>query len=248
MEYQYNQYQNLFIYATEWLKYTPKDDMDDMTSFKKNMQIYQYSKLSFSNDIGKDVYIFLLTPDSKYMSSQELDRLLTKIREPSDIILITHSELKTYALRVIDKHSHLKIKTYLQSYFNLIAPNGPLCSKHRIMSFDEVYNLFNNELFCYLTNLPKILVDDVQCIWIGAEVGDVLEITSPSDIAGSWVHYRVVIPRSGKIISFRDTPENVVVDEDEIINKEIRENNEIDQNEINENDLEESDNDYEDEL
>jgi hypothetical protein len=239
MEYQYTQYKNLFIYATEWLKYSPESELEDVATFKKNMQIYQFSKLLFTNDSGKDVHIYLFSPDSKYMASQELDRLLTKIREPSDIILVVHTDLKTYSLRTINKHTHLKIKVYLQSYFNIIAPNGPLCSKHRIMSYDEVYKLFNNELFCYLTNLPKILVDDVQCIWIGAEVGDVLEITSPSDIVGSCVQYRVVIPRSGKIISFRDVPETVEVEDE--IDKEIRENNEIDQNEIDQNESEPED-------
>ncbi len=48
--------------------------------------------------------------------------------------------------------------------------------------------------------LPKIFDEDSQCIWIGAESGDVVEIKMLSDIAGETIQYRVVVPRSGRVI------------------------------------------------
>jgi len=85
------------------------------------------------------------------------------------------------------------------------------------MSTDEVNNLLNNELYTALVNLPKILINDVQCIWIGAELGDVIRIKMASDITGTCYQYRVVVAKSGRVISFRNNADNV---EEEAVGEE----------------------------
>jgi DNA-directed RNA polymerase subunit H (RpoH/RPB5) len=206
---QFEQYKNLHIFAKEWRKYKQISPQRDKDTFRKNMQADQYIKLEYINEKGKPVLIYLLAKDGKYSnSSQDLKRLLSKIKDPSDVILVSKIPFKTYSIRAIATFKHLRVKTYLHENFDLVIPNGPLCYPHRILSHEEVGKLLNDDLCCYLVNLPKILLEDVQCIWIGAEVGDVIEITMLSDITGESIQYRVVVPKSGRVISFRTEIEN----------------------------------------
>jgi DNA-directed RNA polymerase subunit H (RpoH/RPB5) len=221
---QYNQYINLHTFAKDWRKYKQVTPQRDKDTFRKNMQADQYVKLEYVNDkTGKPVLIYLLSKGdkkgSKYSnSSQDLKRLLAKIKDPSDVILVSRNELKIYSQKAIASFHHLRIKTYLHENFDLVIPNGPLCYPHRILSHAEVNKLLNDDLCCALINLPKILAEDVQCIWIGAEVGDVVEITMLSDITSESIQYRVVVPKSGRVISFRselDESKEKIEDEDD---------------------------------
>jgi DNA-directed RNA polymerase subunit H len=45
--------------------------------------------------------------------------------------------------------------------------------------------------------LPKIYVSDPAAIAIGAKVGDIIEITRKSPVAGEIKYYRAVIKRKG---------------------------------------------------
>lgn len=213
---QYKQYKNLHIFAEKWRKYKQVTDVYDKDTFRKNMQFYQYVKLDYIHPKnGRSIQIYLLAKNSKYSnSSQDLKRLLAKIREPSDIILVAESEFKTYSKRSIALFKHLRVKTYLHENFNLIVPNGPLCYPHRILKHEEVNRLLNDELCCNLINLSQILLEDVQCIWIGAEVGDVVEIDMLSDISGQSIMYKVVVAKSGRVISFRNYESEKPAEED----------------------------------
>jgi hypothetical protein len=228
-EAQYIQYKNLHIFASEWRKYKHVGVEYNKKEFINNMQGEECVLLKYINPVSsKPVLIYLLSTNSKYNNnSQNLRGLLARIKEPTDVIIVSSEAFKTYSIRTIAKFKTLRVKTYLHENFDLIIPNGPLCYKHRILSFEETNQLLNKELCCKLINLPKILLEDVQCIWIGAEVGDVIEVTQLSDITGESIQYRVVIPKSGKTINFRtesNTTEPIaedIAEDDEI--QEIRE-------------------------
>jgi DNA-directed RNA polymerase subunit H (RpoH/RPB5) len=238
---QFKQYENLHIFASEWCNYERKSDILEQSDFRAKMQTKQYVDLLYINrKTGRDVYIYLFEEYSKYTSSSDLKRLLSSIGNPSDVILVTAEAFKNYSIKAINSIKHLRIKTYLHENFDIVVPKGPLCYKHRIMSVEEVNQLVNNELFTLITSFPKILLEDVQCIWIGAEIGDVIEITPISHITGKNIQYRVVAPKSGRIISFRDSEKPVEAEfdektlEDEDV-AEHRENANID-NELSDND------------
>jgi hypothetical protein len=236
---QFRQYNNVRLFAEKWRKYKPTDKPHTHESFRKEMQPNKYIKLEYINSAsGRRVVIYLFTSDSKYAAaSQDLKRLLNKNKDPCDVILITEKPFKVYANKVIYSLKHLNIKSYLHKIFESETPTGPLCYPHRIMSKEEVNLLLNNDLCCNLTNLPKILEEDPQCVWIGAMVADVIEINMASDISGETIRYCVVVPKSGKITSFRKddaVPVEEVEDEDE----EIKEYRETAKNELS---------DYEDE-
>lgn len=207
-ENQFKQYNNLLTFATEWRKYKLNLKPLDATAFRSEMQTDQYVRIECL-DLKKkrEVLIYLFDPNSKYVSkSQELKKLLIKIKKPCNVILVTYAPLSTFSKKAINTQKHLNVVTYRQEIFDLIVPHGPLCYPHRVMSREEVLQLCNNELNCYLTNLPKIFEEDPQCIWIGAAVGDVVEIKMLSDISGETFQYRVVVPKSGRIIAVKEEP------------------------------------------
>lgn len=199
---QFTRYNNVVTFAKDWRKYKLVNKTLDANAFRTAIQTDEYVMLECQDTKkNRTVYIYLFDKNSKYSnSSQDLKRLLKKIKDPCDVILITYAPFNVYGRKAIALHKHLNIYTYLHVIFDLVIPNGPLCYPHRILPKEEVLRLCNDELFCYLTNLPKIFDEDPQCIWIGAESGDVVEIKMLSDIAGETIQYRVVVPRSGRVI------------------------------------------------
>lgn len=202
-EVQFKQYNTLLIFAQEWRKYKIESKQLDESAFRTEMQTEQYVKIECLDAKQKrKIIIYLFDKNSKYtVSSQDLKKLLKKIKNPCHVILVTYKPLTTYGRKAINSFKHLNIVTYRHEIFDLVVPHGPLCYPHRVLSRDEVLHLCNNDLCCYLINLPKIFDEDPQCIWIGARVGDVVEIKMLSDITGETIQYRVVIPKSGRIIA-----------------------------------------------
>lgn len=203
---QYQQYQNLHIFAQQKRGYKLMEPILNEEKFRNTMQIQKYIKMVYKNEqTDKPVLIYLLAVGSKYFNeSPQLKRLLTAIQEPSDVILVSEGPFKIHHTRAINKFTHLRIKTYLHENFALDITKGPLCFPHTILSKKEVSDLLNNELYTCLANLPNIFIEDVQCIWAGAEVGDVVRIDMFSPINGPFVQYRAVVPKKGRIISFRE--------------------------------------------
>lgn len=211
---QYNQYLNIFEFAT-YRHFTAKNEKLDITNFKKEISLNEYLLTEWVNSAGKLVMIYLFAIDSKYVKqSSSLYQILNKIKKPTSIILISKIPFKIYALRVINEFKHLNIKSYLHSNFDTVIPKGPRCHLHRILSKEEIDIILNEEIYRQLYNLPKIFEEDAQCIWIGAEVGDVIEVRIPSDICGEFVQYRVVIPRNGNI-NIKEILSNDVENEDD---------------------------------
>lgn len=242
-EAQFNQYNNLLVFAKDWRKYKLISKALDKESFRKSMQSESYVRIDcIDPNKSKEVLIYLFDKDSKYTnSSQDLKRLLKKFKEPTTLLLITYKPLTTYSKKAINAaRKLLTIYDYRHEIFDLILPNGPLCYPHRVMSRDEVIKLANEDLCCYITGMPRIFDEDPQCIWIGAEVGDVVEIEMLSDITGETYQYRVVIPKSGKVIAYKEAnkeeadKEDKKEDEDDEV-LEHRENISEDEDEFDEN-------------
>lgn len=228
-EAEHNRYNNIIIFATDWRKYELTTKPLDKDAFRKAMQAEQYVKLECYNP-KKDanVLIYLFDKNSKYIaSSQDMKKLLKKIKEPCSLIMITYQPMNVYHRKAINSQKHLKVNVYRHEIFDLVLPNGPLCYPHRVMTRDEVIRLTNEDLCCFVTNLPKILDEDPQVIWIGAEVGDVIEVKMLSDIAGETYQYKVVIPKSGKVIAYKEsTPEVDPSEQSDIEDDDVQEHRE----------------------
>ncbi len=88
---------------------------------------------------------------------------------------------------------NVKIRPYWQFLFDLSS--NPCCSKHRVLSKDEAVTLVK-ESYISTDSLARIVENDPMVLWIGAEVGDLIEIERPSSVSLIGYEYRKVIPMS----------------------------------------------------
>jgi DNA-directed RNA polymerase subunit H (RpoH/RPB5) len=222
-EVQYNRYQTLRTFAKHWRNYKNAPPKLDLANFRKNMQNDKYVMMKFYDDEKqRPVYIYLFEKNSKHIKkSDELRKLLSRIKGTGHVILVASEMPKIYGKKVISEYPNLDIKVYLHQNFTFEIPNGPNCVPHRKLSTGEIKNLLNNELYCRLINLPRILDNDIMCIWIGATPGDIIEIKNKTDINGECIQYRLVTSATGKKISFKTQQEPV--EESEELDEDIAE-------------------------
>ena len=133
----------------------------------------------------------------------EFKKLMNKVpNNIKHIYIISEKEFSQQVYNVISSlySQHIVMKLN-NTMFETERPKHMLVSKHEILTRDEYDNLIKYSTIVNPLNLPKIRLDDTQCIWIGAESGDIIKITRRT-IIGESTNYRVVIgPISNKIKS-----------------------------------------------
>jgi len=204
MEILYEKYTFIQKFIKDYRKYKLEGEFLDFATFKKTIQIEQYILHKCINiKKGRSVYIYFFKENSKYVkTTQQFKRLMDKIpEEPVDVIILTKVELSIYINKSLAKYTHFNVFNYMHKYFTLELSKGPLCSKHTILSNNEVRSLCSRELIIHPLSLPSISINDPQNIWIGGELGQVIEIISVSEITGTAIRYRIVSPDSGKMIN-----------------------------------------------
>jgi DNA-directed RNA polymerase subunit H (RpoH/RPB5) len=206
MDVLFEKYINIQKFIINYRKYKLDDAFLDFAAFKKTIQIEQYIRHKCT-DIkkGRSVYIYLFKENSKYIkTTPQFKRLLDKMpEEPVDVIILSKVELSVYINKSLAKYPYLKIYNYMHKYFSIELAKGPLCSPHSILSNNEVKSLCSRELIIHPLSLPSISINDPQNIWIGGELGQVVKITSISEITGKTIRYRIVSPDSGKMINIQ---------------------------------------------
>jgi DNA-directed RNA polymerase subunit H (RpoH/RPB5) len=207
MEILYEKYENIQKFITKYRHYTTEEKFLDYSTFKKSMHVDQYIKHKCVDTIkGVLVYIYIFHDNSKYIkTTPQFKRLMDKIpEEPSNVIIISKNELSVYINKSLMKYPHLNIYNYMHKYFTIELTNGPLCSEHVILSNADVRQLCSRELIIHPLSLPSISINDPQNIWVGGELGQVIKITSISEITGKTIRYRIVSPDSGKMINIQN--------------------------------------------
>lgn len=202
MESLYNKYKNIRIFATstEYRGYKPKDELIPFEKFKENMNEKGYVLDKFFKDkIPVDIYLF--STDSKVISTTlSFKKLLDHYKKgkPQHLILITENPLNVYRRKTILQYKHLSIFNYYHKHFIIEVNKGPLCSKHSILNIEETRKVCL-ELMAHGHKFPAIFEDDIQNIWIGGEINQIIKIESISEISGYSIHYRIVTSSAGKI-------------------------------------------------
>lgn len=158
-------------------------------------------------------YIVIIDIDSKYASaSPEFLNLLKRLpgfdhekREFNiDIIIISQSVLSSHIQKKIDHYTndgtksagfcHIFSYPYHMFTTYLLDPMHSMVPPHRIISKAEEEDLLKST-FSEKKLLAHISKNDPPVVWIGGEVGDIIEIQMPSESTGISLEYRVVIPR-----------------------------------------------------
>jgi DNA-directed RNA polymerase subunit H (RpoH/RPB5) len=211
MDQLYEKYLNIQKFITEYRKYTTKIKFSDFATFKKTMQMDQYIlHKCVDTTLERDVFIYLFTGNSRFIkTTPQFKRIMDKTSDdPADVIIITKEPLSIYINKALVKYPHLNVFNYLHVHFNIELSKGPLCSKHTILSTNEVRTLCSQDLVIHPLSLPSISINDPQNIWIGGKLGQVIKIESISEITGKSIRYRIVAPESGKVMNMQKYDEN----------------------------------------
>ena len=198
----YRKYTNIQLFIKDYRKFITEDEFLTRKQFKKTIQVEQYIKINCRHPTtGQTIYIYLMKTDSKYVkSTPNFKKLMDSIgQDPSDVYVITKTHLSIYISKILHKFSNLKIYNFLHRHFSIEITKGPHCSKHTILSDEEVVKTCFQDLMIHPLSIPPIFVTDPICIWIGAEIGQVIRIEADSEIAGKVIRYRIVSPKVGKI-------------------------------------------------
>lgn len=158
-------------------------------------------------------YIVIIDMESKYASaSPEFVNLMKRIPEfdhekrenNMEIIIISQSVLSSHIQKKINLYTNDGTKTagfcHISSYpyhiftTYLLDPDHSMVPPHRIISKEEEDELLKST-YSEKKCMPKISINDPPVVWIGGEVGDIIEIKLPSESTGIELNYRVVIPR-----------------------------------------------------
>jgi DNA-directed RNA polymerase subunit H (RpoH/RPB5) len=227
MDHLFEKYQNIQLFATKYRNYTLIDkEFYDYETFKNKMYAFEYILHKFKNpktpEKGVDIYLF--KQDSKYINNTtQFKKILDRYKE-HHIIMITKEELNVYRRKLVSQYNNLNVKNYLYKHFIIELNKGPLCSKHTILSPEEIRSVSYN-IMAHAHKLPAIFESDPQNIWIGGEINDLIKIESYSEITGKSITYRIVTPSSGKVMQVKKTVEKKEVIEDVKEVTEVTEDN-----------------------
>jgi len=171
----------------------------------------------FGRDISKinrerptKTHIIIIKPDSSFSkTSSNFEKLMnrvpnlisTKRNHNIDILVITEQSVKSNILKKMTPFNtsgdndvgFVRIENYPYKLFTSVIPEHEMVPKHRILNEKEEREVLD-QLFIEKKSLPKIKKSDPPVVWVGGEVGDIIEILIPSEAVGREKKYRVVIP------------------------------------------------------
>lgn len=157
-------------------------------------------------------FIVILDMNSKFASqSPEFVTLMKRIpgfdhekRDFNlDVIIISQYELSSHIQKKIELYKNFgtdsagftNIEDYQYHVFrsNIMDPKHSFVPPHRLLTKDEE-NAMLTGIHSEKKDLPRIHQNDPPIVWIGGEVGDVVEIQQYSESAAISYEYRVIIP------------------------------------------------------
>ncbi|XXG88676.1 hypothetical protein AAC387_Pa12g0863 [Persea americana] len=168
----------------------------------------EYGKKEFNRKVLNSIFVKENKPDCKICVFFYKGITSKKLRS---CIEYSYSVQAAIGIVVVDKAIPEYVKSFIEARFNPDIPSFRFelfqeaelvinvskhvnVPKHVLLSSDEKSKLLERYKVKE-TQLPKILVSDVQARYLGACPGQVIRIIRPSPTAGKFVAaYRVVIP------------------------------------------------------
>ncbi len=116
---------------------------------------------------------------------------LSMINAVKTKVILVSNRLLSAGIHEYAQAANYQVESYTYAKFVTDMTKCPYVPKHEIMTKSEV-----DEMLWYryktVSDLPGIMRDDTQVIWIGAKVGDVIRITRTSELTGQSIYYRLV--------------------------------------------------------
>jgi len=178
--------------------------------FMTQFRIHNYIEITGTRallnlNIVRNVFIFLLSPGSKYASSAANFRnLFTHISKDAivntDVLIISESPMSSHINKEIERltttytteTNGIYIESYDYKLFEIEIPKHFTVPVHEIMSPDETNELLKDTMK-EKHHFAKIFHNDPMAIWIGARPGDMIRIFRLSESTGEAITYRLCI-------------------------------------------------------
>jgi DNA-directed RNA polymerase subunit H (RpoH/RPB5) len=90
-------------------------------------------------------------------------------------------------------NGYIKIYSYPYKYFTSVIPENIMVPAHRILSKDEEKKVLD-AIFAKKVDLPKITKHGSIGVWLGLEIGDIVEVLLPSESTGYEIKYLTTRP------------------------------------------------------
>lgn len=160
----------------------------DHETFAKIMKTNKHINIVGKNRYGQDSTIVLTNHTSNIANhTKDFDSVISPLN--GEIILVSNKVL-TNNIREYAAKLHKNISSYMFFNFAIVMPLAPMVPVHRILTDQNEINMILENIS--KINLPKININDAQIIWLGAKIGDIIEITRLSEATGYSMTYRIV--------------------------------------------------------
>jgi DNA-directed RNA polymerase subunit H (RpoH/RPB5) len=145
-------------------------------------------------------YILLIYIGTEAESKRgNMIKLLNHIRYPkAETLIITPTQLSssiqkyiTSELKSYDEHKYRVFKPYTYDLLKSIRPTYELVPKFTILNEEEIEELKKN--YFDVNAFSKVDENDVQMVWIGAVVGDIIKYEYLSETTIYGIDYSIVI-------------------------------------------------------
>ncbi len=204
MEFLFTVYENIQLFMTKYRGYELiEGKFIDYDEFNNKMQVAQHISHKFINKnldgIKRRTDIYLCTEDSKYITTTpNFRKLIDKHQKESiQLFFFTADEFSEYIKNALVDYKHLIIQNYRHIHFHIELNLGSMCAVHRILNKEETQH-FCETAVTHGYNIPQILVDDPQIIWIGGEEGQLVEIRTVSESSGEALQYKIIVANASK--------------------------------------------------
>lgn len=209
----YNSYQMVLTMLQKYRKYELVSPELSKQEFKEKMAKLDFVKIKVKTKTssGRSIVVFLAKENSNWIrKSDDFRYVMDQIKKEPMLVIIISGKSRLHILfkKIIPEYPDIKFQNYSIDHFRNELPKGPHCSKHSVLSKEEIKTLFEDGLHIQSPlDLPRILSTDPQIIWIGAEPNSIVRINTKSKITGQVTSYRLVIDVGEELKSKPDTEE-----------------------------------------
>ena len=161
------------------------------------------------NEIFDTIFYILQKNSNIIRIVAEFKKHMNKIsKNIKYVYLINNLEPSQQIIRLINQYN-FNISILKHNVFMFEIPAHKEASKHEILNPDEINDLIISLDLIDKLLLPKIKIDDAQCIWIGAKSKDIIRIKREN---GTSLYYRIVLGKiHEKIISYYNHKPNQII-------------------------------------
>ena len=184
------------------------------SEFSEAIQINGVVSIKSKNDDKISLYQLLGINNASLKTVSEFRKMINKIKNKdsiSNMFFISNVDINQQVYKVITReYGYYNVIILRYRVFSFEIPKHALSAKHEILDPDQVKTMMHDLALLSVNNLPKIRIDDPQCIWIGAEKGQVVKITNKNGI-GKSIKYRLVVGslnRRVKMLKTKEKEEN----------------------------------------